>query len=153
MPLGGSGVGSFSADWVSWTDSPNAMPIGIVGSGAHSDVTVYDEVLYVPDMLLEGATSQARVTVALISTQISSPTCTVTIRVKAFNSSGSASTTETQSIVIGNMGIYWVTVDPVRLWRDRYNRLRISMDADANFKGALSNVPSVALAGFCVYAV
>ena len=154
MPLGGSGVGSFGLGWIDWLDSPNAMPIGITAAGPHTNIAIYDEILYTPDMLIDGVTSQAKVTVALICAQDTFPACTVTVRVKSYNSSGSVGTETTNTISVSGVGIYFLTVNQAVLWRDRFNRLRISMNVDGNFKASTAPyLPSISLAGFCVYTI
>jgi len=155
IPLGGSGLGGFDLDWTGFEDSPGAMPIGPTAAGAQT-VKLQDEIVYIPDMLLGGATSRARCTLALICTQNTSPSCVVTMKARSVNSSGSTSTQETQAISVSGIGIYWVTIDPVRLWRDRFNRLEIHMEVDANFKsapGGSPHLPSISLAGYCLYSV
>lgn len=153
MPLGGSGVGCFGSGWDNWTQNqPQSMPLGPTAVGPHTNIKLYDHIIYVPDMAIGGATSDAKVTYCLICTQNTSPTCAVTMKARAVNSSGSYSSFETVNIAIGGVGIYWCT-SSVRLWRDRFNRLEIYMDADSNFKSApgAAFVPSISLCGFCVY--
>lgn len=152
IPLGGSGVGSMNSNWTGFEDFPGAMPLGGTAAGAQTNA-VWDHICYVPDMLIGGAASRARMRIAIICSIDSAPGCVVTMKAKSFNSSGSASTEESASITVSDVGVYFLDIAVVRCWRDRFNRVRITMQVDANYKVAGSGfLSSICLLGFCLYA-
>ena len=152
MPLGGAGIGQMNPTWQAFQDVQGSMPIGPTDFGPHTN-TIYDFICYVPDMLIGGAPSRARVLIALLCSQNTSPATTITMKAKSYNSSGTASTEETENINVEDVGVYFLEIDPIRLWRDRYNRVRLTMQTDSDFKSAASGfLSSVTLLGFSIYA-
>jgi hypothetical protein len=153
IPIAACGVGHFLATYDAFENSSGAMPIGQSATGASGgNIVLNDLSFYVPDMLLGGASTEARVTAVFIATQANTAAdpLGVEISVRSYNSGGTASTTESVTLVVEGEGLYFATI-PVRLWRDRFNRFRILYDVDGNYKSGGSFSAAFALVGYCVY--